>query len=94
LAIASTPVRALHPAAKAWRTSSTPTVSRVWVATCGVPGAFRCGARGWINPIAITIRIAAMNARVGTRKARAPSARPRRLRKVITASMARQMGRV
>ena len=94
MAIASTPVRALQPAANACSTSSTPTVSMARVATTGAPAGLEVGASGWINPTAVTTRMAAMKASVGSRKARAPSARPRRLRKVITATMARQIGRV
>ena len=60
----------------------------------GVPGWGCVRARGWIRPIAMMASSPTMNTRVGSRKARAPSPRPRRLSTVMTARMPRQMGTV
>ena len=94
LAIASTPVSALHPAEKALSTSRIPTASTACAGTREWPGCGTPSAKGWISPTAITARRPTMNRSVGRRKARALSPSPRRLRTVMSARMPRQMGTV
>ena len=50
LAMASTPVRALHPAAKAFEHERTPTASRPRVATTTWPGCGRARGQGMDEP--------------------------------------------
>lgn len=94
LAMASTPVSDVSPAANALSTRTIPTASIACDGTSECPG---CGCprpSGWISPVAMTARSPTMNTSVGSRKARADSARPRRFSAVITARMPRQRGTV
>ena len=92
--MASTPVRALHPAENAFSTNRTPTGARLTVAVSEWPGWARLGSSGWTIPMAMTARRPTMKTTVGRRKARAVSPSPRRLSTVSTASSARHSGTV
>ncbi len=94
LAMASTPVSALHPAEKAFRISSTVTAFSPDVGSCEVPscGSFR--PRGWIRPTAMMASSPTMNTMVGSRNARAASPSPRRFASVIRARKPRHSGTV
>ena len=86
MAIASTPVKAEHPDAKALRISSVPTVSVTGGSEC-VSVTAGCERT---SPVMITTAMDTMNASVGIAKTRADSARPQRFTPVMRASVARQ----
>ena len=92
LAIASTPVNALQPAEKALRTRSTVTALSEVVGSVLCPSWLSCSPSGWMRPTAMMARSPTTNTNVGSRKARAVSPRPRRLRRVMTKSVPRHIG--
>jgi len=84
-AIASTPVSAEQPDAKAFRIRSVPIVSVAGGSACG-SGTAGCGRT---KPTTITRNIAMMKAIVGTANTRADSATPHMFTPVISASTSR-----
>ena len=92
LAMASTPVSALHPAEKALRMSRTVTALRPVVGSCDVPSCGSLRPRGWMSPTAMMASSPTMNTIVGSRKARAVSPRPRRLSSVMKTRIPRHRG--
>ena len=92
--MASTPVKALHPAENAFSTRRMVIASTEWVATSDRPVWVVCRPSGWIKPMAMMASSPTMNTRVGMRRARAPSPSPRRLSAVMISRMAKHMGTV
>lgn len=91
MVMASTPVSAAQPEAKAFSRSRVPTVVALSATTEACPAALAV-LTGWSrnSPTAISTKIAPTNTAVGTMNARADSTMPRRLTPVIRASTARQ----
>jgi hypothetical protein len=91
LAMASTPVNAAQPLAKAANTSSTPT--EPIVAGCVGVGS-GCSGAPLSSPITITVAMASTNTAVGRMNSRALATTPRRLIPMITASATRHSSTV
>ena len=92
LAIASTPVSALHPAENALRTKRIVTALSPVVGSWLVPTWASFVPEGMDEADAMMASRPTMNTMVGSRKARAVSPRPRRLSSVITARIPRHRG--
>jgi hypothetical protein len=86
--MASIPVSAEQPAAKAFRITIAPSASVMWIG-CAVPTtAAGCGRS---RPTTMTPKIADRNATIGSIRTRALSAMPHRLTAVIKTSPARHI---
>ncbi len=92
LAIASTPVSALHPAEKAFRTRRIVTALSPVVGVWDVPSCDSCRPSGWTRPMAMMASKPTMKSKVGRRKARAVSPSPRRLSTMMKRRIPRQRG--
>jgi hypothetical protein len=86
--MASTPVRALQPEAKAFSRSRTPTLVALPVTTDSLLTRFTGTSRK--RPTTMRTKIEPMNTTVGTMNTRADSAIPRRFTAVSSVNTARQ----
>ncbi len=94
LAMASTPVNALQPAEKAFRTRRNVTAFSPVVGSCDWPSCVSFSPSGWMRPMAMMASRPTMKSSVGRRKARAVSPRPRRFNTMMKSRIPRQRGTV